>query len=797
MPLVSSNIPNLINGVSQQSPSLRLITQCDEQINAYPTVIQGLKKRPPRRYIGSLSSTISDSAFTHIINRDADERYSLVISDGNARVFDIQNGTEKTVHFPAGKGYLNNANPKTGFRAVTVADYTFITNRSVVTSMSGAIYPGRNHEALIVVRGGNYGRWYRIRINGTEVASFRPGDGVGTDPQHDLETVDTVHIAKALGHGATGVAFPGGHTAKFGTNLATNLPAGFEFAIYSDVIHIVSYVGDFTIATDDGFSEQGMYNVKGETQSFSKLPTVGPTGFVVKVFGSEGNDQDHYYVQFNGKVWRECPKPGVLTSFNQNTMPHILVSEADGTFTFKPAEWDPRVAGDAETIPPPSFIGWTISDVTFHKNRLGLISDETFIASRSGDFFNFWAATAMATLDDDPIDVGTTHDKVSILNFAVPWANDLFLFSDQSQFALKADGLLTPKSVSIDPTTEFESSALAKPLSSGRFIYFAADRGDYSSIHEYYLMDDMAGTYDTNDITGHVPAYVPTGIFKLTSSTAESVIVALTEREPNAMYVYCYYWSQNEKLQSAWGKWVIEEGSTILNAEVLNSELILLVRYSNGQVAIESIPLDPAAVDIGAEYLTLLDRRVDSADLPPRVYDPEERTTSFVLPYQATDIQVASKDGHYITVESVSDSTVVIEGDHRETDFYVGVPYTMRYRFSEFFVREEATGGGIGIKTGGRIQLRYLTLVYNETAHFTVEVTADNRPTYRYAFTGRRDGDSNNLSDVLSRTDGTFKVPLMSNSQGLVIDIVNDSPFPSKIISASWTANYVNRKRSI
>ena len=48
MALVSKSIPNLINGVSQQPPALRLPTQGEAQENGLSDVVDGLKKRKIR-----------------------------------------------------------------------------------------------------------------------------------------------------------------------------------------------------------------------------------------------------------------------------------------------------------------------------------------------------------------------------------------------------------------------------------------------------------------------------------------------------------------------------------------------------------------------------------------------------------------------------------------------------------------------------------------------------------------------------------------------------------------------------
>ena len=46
MALVSKSIPNLINGISQQPPEVRLPSQGEVQENGLASVVRGLEKRP-------------------------------------------------------------------------------------------------------------------------------------------------------------------------------------------------------------------------------------------------------------------------------------------------------------------------------------------------------------------------------------------------------------------------------------------------------------------------------------------------------------------------------------------------------------------------------------------------------------------------------------------------------------------------------------------------------------------------------------------------------------------------------
>ena len=80
MALVSSSIPNLINGISQQPAEIRLPTQGERQINGLSTVARGLEKRPGTEHKAKLSSTAETDSFIHSIRRDRNEEYTMVLS---------------------------------------------------------------------------------------------------------------------------------------------------------------------------------------------------------------------------------------------------------------------------------------------------------------------------------------------------------------------------------------------------------------------------------------------------------------------------------------------------------------------------------------------------------------------------------------------------------------------------------------------------------------------------------------------------------------------------------------------
>ena len=57
MTLVTTALPNLVGGVSQQPDTIRYPNQSEEQVNAAPSVSDGLMKRPPTEHLAVLKDS--------------------------------------------------------------------------------------------------------------------------------------------------------------------------------------------------------------------------------------------------------------------------------------------------------------------------------------------------------------------------------------------------------------------------------------------------------------------------------------------------------------------------------------------------------------------------------------------------------------------------------------------------------------------------------------------------------------------------------------------------------------------
>lgn len=773
MPLISSSIPNLVNGVSQQPPTLRLTSQAEAQENGISTVAKGMKKRPPTKHIAKLTGVQLTDAYLHTINRDANEKYIVAISNGALRVWDLL-GTEMTVNTPNGVAYLASATPKTAFRTVTVADYTFLVNKGIKVLKATELTPSRPYEGLVSITGGNYGKVYSIKINDVQVASFTTRDGTSAAHSVDLNT-DTI-----------------------ATNLYNGLIASGKTATRSGSVIYISSGNDFKLEVFDGFNNGAAVALKGNIQQFSDLPNNGVVdGFTIEIAGDANSGFDNYWVKYveDGSasgIWKEAVQPSISNGFQDITMPHALVRESDGSFTFKQLDYGKRLAGDETSSPDPSFVGRAISDVFFYRNRLGFLSEDSVIFSEASQFFKFYNPTATALLDSAPIDAAVSHTKVSTLVHAVPFSKQLLLFSSQTQFVVESGDLLTPRTISIKQTTEFECNTDAKPLGVGNVVYFAVPRGDYAGVREFYV-DSNTGTNDALDITAHVPTYIPKGVTRLVAGLNEDILVALSPEDPTSLYVYKFYWNNSQKLQSSWSRWSF--GGDVLSMDFIESTLYLIINR-NGDTYIEAMNVasqnNPST---GEPYIIHLDRKVNVAGT-----SYSSGKTYFTVPYDFTGTLKAvlgsdtgTQAGSLYDVNTDGVGSYIL-GNWLNKTLVVGEPYNLRYRLSTITIKKQQGEGQIS-ETAGRLQLRNMIFNYADAGYFKVSVTNLGRQEFNYVFSGATLGDASATLGQIAIKTGKFRFPILGRSDNVTIEVSSDNPKPVSLLNAEWEGYYARRSQ--
>ena len=441
---------------------------------------------------------------------------------------------------------------------------------------------------------------------------------------------------------------PGGINSDDLNAISSGTPWAVTYDEGESIMTIENNEFPFVLELTDGKGDVYMKAINGsdEVPKFSDLPsTKVKPGFVAKISGDKSTGQDDYYVKYENSVYKETFRPKYVLDtlesswykIDNTSMPMQLYKQfgtttynstpsntGDGIyFILKPVDWGERTVGDQTTAPFPSFADYaavdsatfdrddalyTINDIFFHRNRLGLISDENVVLSEAAGYFNFFPNTTLSVLDTAPVDVAVSNNQVAILKSAIPFQENLLLFSDLQQFKLTSDQFLTPTSASVDVATNFETSTIAKPVPAGKTIFFPFQRGAFSGIREY-LIDIASETNDANEVTSHVPALLEGTVTKMAVSSNEEILGVLTDSDRTKLYVYKYFYEDKEKLQSSWSTWQFD--AQIVDIAFIGSVAIILFKRGT-DVLLEKLNLstDSATTIMDDKVGIKLDRRV-------------------------------------------------------------------------------------------------------------------------------------------------------------------------------------------
>ena len=887
MAVISRAIPTLLRGISQSSDALKQPDHADIQDNADSNPVLGLRKRSGLQYITALSSSTLGNVHIQTINRDTNQRYVAVFSNGDVQVFDLA-GNSINVNKPDGTTYLNTSSPRSVIKTVTIADYTFVVNTSITSKMDSTLSSGTGTKAIIFINQATAKTTYTVTIDGVTVTDNTDGDA----------TLSTDTVA-----------------ADIKTGLDAGL-TGFTITRNGPVLYVrKNDNSNFSIDGSDTQGDTKMTIIKDSVQRFTDLPTVSPNGYIVEVKGDDDTNFDNYYVKFvtnNGGdfeegQWEETVKAGIEFKFNYDTMPHILVRQADGEFRFARVDgesytaftgsgtytqqnsttvtvtsnnhglstddsitfdhtsgtsadgtftitkvdantftytatgtlitngivkfgianaytlpkWGERTVGDTISAPNPSFIGNKINNVFFFRNRLGFLANDNVILSRVSEFFNFFPETVISILDSEPIDVAASHTKVSILKNAVTMGEKLILFSDQTQFVLAASSdNLTPKTANVIVATEFESSDAAQPASAGSSIYFLTQKGLFAGVREYIIQGE-AKIRDAANITIHVPRLIPSNIYKMVVSNNQDILILLGSDNPNKLYVYRWlYGTEGQKALSSWFTYTINSNRSILNVDFIGTDLFAVIEEAN-KVTLEKIPFETEFKENYADFEYHLDHKVTEATTGVSVtYSAVTNLSTFTVPYRLrANMNIVGRyldtgetstfvnemgdttnllAGQVLQTTNSTDgstSTITATGDFRNSKFIIGEPYEMHYRFSEQRLTESGSGSPEYI--GGRLQIHHFYIKYEDAGFFQVEVTPENRSTSVYKFTGRLLGSASSFIGQTNLDTGTFRVPIMSKSDRVDIDIKNNTFLPTRLAGAEYQGVFHIRSRRV
>ena len=331
MAAISQKITNIIGGVSQQPDTIKVGNQLRICDNYYPDVATGLTKRPGLRGISKLANAVADGTWFTIF-RDDEEKYIVQFSKAGAlKIWSASNGVQQTVNAVAAESTTYATHTKADdLQTLQINDYIFVLNRNKTVAAGVVSSAAQTPFAFASINTIAYNSTYEIRLDATLFTYTTPATSAT-----QLNIADIVN------------------------NLVTSINANVNWVAAS--IGNIIYVrrannADFAIEARGGSTGTSVDAFKGTVVSVAQLPKQFINNLKLKVAGSVESGADDYWVIFKTSdntssgygSWEETIAPSTVTDLDEETMPHVIIREANGTFTYR--QLDLASAGGAGPI---------------------------------------------------------------------------------------------------------------------------------------------------------------------------------------------------------------------------------------------------------------------------------------------------------------------------------------------------------------------------------------------------------------------------------------------------------------
>ena len=534
--------------------------------------------------------------------------------------------------------------------------------------------------------------------------------------------------------------------------------------------------------------------------------------------------------------------------FDPATMPHALINNRNGTFTFNKLDlntgqiygnenyWKDRQVGDNTSNPFPTILGSPIQKMFFHRNRLGLISGEQVVMSQPGQYFNLFIVSAIAASDDNPIDITVSDVKPAFINHILPIQKGVMMFSDNAQFLLFTESdIFSPKTVRLKKVSSYECDASIQPVDLGTSVLFTSNVSGFARAFEITILDDDAPP-NIIEQTRVVPEFLPKTIDIAANSTSIGIVsyadkgqLAGDQAASSNIYHYKYYNAGNQREQSAWYTWTVRG---TVNHMLYTSGNFYTVNYFGNQFMLSrheyvsnsssnnSYVLGTGSLPVGVSRR--LEPCLDFSCIPTAITVVND-DTRLTIPFEAatnvppTHIKVVclegtDTDGNSL-VGSVFNASGIIFGQSQivvsnikinsNAKLIVGYQYDTTIELPTYYLNTGQNAydlegdlriSGINFELGvsGPMQFELTSPFSYTDASGNVIKDIDDYTQYE---TGMITGLSN-FNTIPAKLSKTVRVPIQRKNDKYNLKIKVTDPFSIALISASWDGIY-NQKRHV
>jgi hypothetical protein len=438
-----------------------------------------------------------------------------------------------------------------------------------------------------------------------------------------------------------------------------------------------------------------------------------------------------------------------------------------------------RVVGDGLTSPIPWFVGKTITMLSVFQDRLVVGSENYVNTSKSGDYLNFWRASAVNIADDDPVEIFAHGSEGDVLRHATLYNGNLIIFGDRQQYGISGDSLLSPKSPIIKAVSANKDAVDAKAQTSGNYIFYSQYGSEGTSLHQMRIGALNGQQTVTDELSDELDSWLNGTPLQIAALTAPNLILFRTREHPQDFYVYRYEDNKNN------GQRVIEAWSRFEYATALGQIIGISSYKKNGLVFTARGSL--VACD---------------------VFDPKGE------PDTHGNIDSWASFGTHTGVQTAGASYVV---NATSQYFLLGCPYAQYADFISQFDDLSSAAIELGVVSpasvvptnpfprdqngqavlDGRMALNKVTVDVSDTAGMVGIVRTRNTTVTTTDFEGRILGNSDNLIGRQPIYNGQLNISVGREVRECTYEIRSKDWLPLRVTGLSWTGQTFNNVRRV
>lgn len=770
-------IKSLMQGVSQQVPRERLDGQVSVQLNRLSDVVNGNRRRPGARYMATLPTTsqYDNRLFaTYVDVGDAANHVIVNTETGQLLVLSEDFGT--TLHSST-QVYLQ-ASSGNAIQTATLRGDLYLANteKKPMTVHGTTAQKDPTKTGFYFVRVPAFSKDYDITLSnsvGTYTYSYRtPNGGGSTDadlakPSYIITKLQALINAQTDTHGITAT-------------------------VYDVYMYLSSNTANLSVTTNAGATYATASN-QSRVAITSDLPARLPNAAdgVLCAVGTTPRTFTWYEYEASSAVWKEAGEYGSPTGF-QN-MPIKLT--LDGTYTVSAPAYEGRLAGSDETNEDPGFIEHGLTGFGAYQGRLVILAGPEVCMSAAGKPERWYRSTVTSLRGDDPINIFSGAATTTNFSHCTQFNKDLLLFSRSCQAVIpSSNASITPQTAQIVITSQYTTDTLASPTVVGRSVLYPMPRTEsFAGILEMIPSNTTDSQYTSNDVTAHIPRYIPGSIRSITASTTSNSSVFLCTGDNLSVFIQDYLWSGDEKVQSAWHQWSVPY--PIVCAWFVRDRVYLGMR--NGTSIVVST-VEPQA---GSTYKTYVRPFSDLFTLV-QVADRKFTLPAHLRNAYSADVELmltfadGSMGGMWAGIDSVNTTTWQVNTVRNvpNGNYFIGLRYMSVLAPTPPLVRD---ANGVAIGTSRSLLVRY-ELTLKDSGEFHAVITDSSRTltdgTYSSLVYSNVELMPNEPTDA---SLGRAIIPVRAQAQDTVATLESNTDTDLCILDIEYVLQYRARRKRI